>query len=257
MEAVKHDKGKPRPDLVLGDFMPALEHVVFVGTFGCHKYAARNFQALPNGEERYAEAAMRHYMLRRARGEIFDRETGEYHLAHEIWDKIAELYFYLKERPHAEYEATIRSRGSDLYYHPAGDWAREPFWFSEEEARQVIWHLASEGVRDLDVEKVPVEEAIQAEFDYGAEDKTATVYHCTLCRGFFESDEHECPRGRFGIYDTDDGTWVKYTTNGEPAAWTEAAEEAYAWHSRPLAQATVERFKEYWRGRHVVLELNQ
>ncbi len=38
---IKHDAGKILPDLVLGDFMPALELAVFAGTFGAMKYAKK------------------------------------------------------------------------------------------------------------------------------------------------------------------------------------------------------------------------
>lgn len=161
---VKYDEGKPRPDLVLGDFMIALEHPVFVGTFGAYKYEARNFHTLEGGEERYAEAGMRHYMERKKgaiTGDIkhlFDAESGELHIAHEIWDKVAELFFWLKENGHRRFQKAVSSEinGARLYYHPVEDdfgshWDEEPFWYNEADARQIIWHLAREQKGELDI----------------------------------------------------------------------------------------------------------
>lgn len=158
MTAKKYDKGKPRPDLVIGDFMLALQHMVNVGSYGAFKYDPKNFQKLPDGEERYADAGLRHYIKRKL-GEIFDTETGEFHLAHEIWDKVAELYFYLKEREDIEYVLTIR--------HPSGDYLdydliwyseSEPIWWDEESGRRAIWAMMADGATELKIDKRPAGE---------------------------------------------------------------------------------------------------
>lgn len=155
MTAKKYDKGKPRPDLVLGDFMLALQHMVNVGSYGAFKYDPKNFQKLPDGEERYADAGLRHYTKRKL-GEVFDTETGEFHLAHEIWDKVAELYFYLKEREDTEYVLTIRH---DCWYiNGDGNWTLNRYWFDEEPGRQQIWELMANGVTDIKVDKRPMME---------------------------------------------------------------------------------------------------
>jgi len=150
---IKYDSNKPRPDLVLGDFMSALEHPVFVGTFGAFKYAPKNFQTLEDGGARYAEAGFRHYMDRKKAEHagdlngLYDNESGELHIAHEIWDKMAELYFWLKDHADLEVEKAVELGG--LWHHPTEDefgnvWQVEPFWYSEADARQVLWWLARE-----------------------------------------------------------------------------------------------------------------
>jgi hypothetical protein len=154
MTGIKYDAGKPLPDLVLGDFMAALEQAVFAGTFGAAKYEPKNFQQLENGETRYAEAAFRHYIARK-KGELHDIESGEFHHAHELWCRIAELYFWLIANQGREFEKAI-SRSDGLYHHPSLDefdqpWASEPFWYSEHDARQIVWALAQEQKGELDI----------------------------------------------------------------------------------------------------------
>ena len=79
-KGIKHDKGKPRMDLLMG--MPdALEAVGRVLTYGSQKYAPGNWQDVPDLQRRYLAAAMRHEIAL-ARGEERDPETGEHHLAH-------------------------------------------------------------------------------------------------------------------------------------------------------------------------------
>lgn len=87
---VKDDKAKPLPELVLGGFAQGLAEVVAVGTFGARKYTPGGWKTVPNGEERYLEAAARH-RLARQQGEVFDQESGQRHLAHEAWNILAAL----------------------------------------------------------------------------------------------------------------------------------------------------------------------
>lgn len=161
-EGVKFDKGKILPDLVLGDFMAALEQVVFCGTFGAIKYEPKNFQTLRDGERRYAEAAFRHY-TKRKKGELFDPESGELHQAHELWCRTAELYFYLKEHEGDEYELTIRDATSGMYYGLL-EWQHEPHWWPEHAGRQAIWYLMDEGTIGMRIDKRLVVTADADEF---------------------------------------------------------------------------------------------
>ena len=76
-EAVKHDQGKPRWDLVPFD---AMDEVAQVFAYGARKYAERNWErGMVWG--RLLAAALRH-LAAWARGEDFDPESGYRHLAH-------------------------------------------------------------------------------------------------------------------------------------------------------------------------------
>lgn len=94
----KLDAGKLLPNLVIGEFSRALEAVARVGTKGARKYTARGWISVDNGEERYAEAAMRH-QLKVWQGEDLDDGpggTGELHEAQVIWNKLAALELRLR-----------------------------------------------------------------------------------------------------------------------------------------------------------------
>ena len=75
----KLDAGKPMAG-VLGDFGLALMAVAEVGTFGAKKYSRGGWQSVPNGIERYTDAAWRH--LLKESQEPHDRESGLSHAAH-------------------------------------------------------------------------------------------------------------------------------------------------------------------------------
>jgi hypothetical protein len=82
VEAVgnKADASKLRYDLLPEE---AVRAVVRVLTFGAKKYSAWNWMKVPEWRPRYYAAAMRHIEADR-RGEKFDPETGEPHLAHAL-----------------------------------------------------------------------------------------------------------------------------------------------------------------------------
>lgn len=89
-KGVKLDEGKPRLDLVLGDFADALWCVGAVGTYGANKYTDKGWQEVENGLERYGNAMLRHYLNYR-KGIMFDAESGLPHLAHMAWNALALL----------------------------------------------------------------------------------------------------------------------------------------------------------------------
>lgn len=74
----KHDQGKPDWSLVP---LKAAEEIVKVLTFGAKKYQRDNWVKVPDGENRYLAAALRHLAAHQA-GERSDSESGESHLAH-------------------------------------------------------------------------------------------------------------------------------------------------------------------------------
>lgn len=78
---MKYDKGKPRMELLVQGCPNALEQVATVLTFGAEKYAAHSWQTVPNGDDRYLAALLRH-LTAIGKGEQTDSESGLSHLAH-------------------------------------------------------------------------------------------------------------------------------------------------------------------------------
>lgn len=78
---MKYDGGKPRMDLLLSGCPNALEQVSEILTFGAQKYAAHSWQTVPQGEDRYLAALLRH-LTAHGKGEVNDPESGMSHLAH-------------------------------------------------------------------------------------------------------------------------------------------------------------------------------
>jgi dATP/dGTP diphosphohydrolase, N-terminal len=77
---VKDDLEKPRPSLVPAGATMA---VAAAFTHGAHKYAPFGWRTVPNGRERYLDAALRHiyaYM----NGEVLDPESKLPPLAHAV-----------------------------------------------------------------------------------------------------------------------------------------------------------------------------
>lgn len=78
---VKHDEDKPRWVLLP---WRQVEHVVKVLNYGAKKYpSADNWKRVPNAENRYFDAAVRHITAHWS-GERFDAESGLPHLAHAV-----------------------------------------------------------------------------------------------------------------------------------------------------------------------------
>lgn len=83
----KLDAGKTLAGVLL-DFGHALEGVAKVGTMGAAKYSRGGWQQVPNGQQRYLDAAMRH-LLKHGQGEKHDAESGLTHLSHAAWNLLA------------------------------------------------------------------------------------------------------------------------------------------------------------------------
>ena len=96
-KGAKLDAGKLRVGLVLGDFSRALRAVSAVGTFGANKYTDSGWLSVPNGISRYNDAGLRHW-LDRMGGEELAPDSGLPHLAHECWNKLAELELKLRAK---------------------------------------------------------------------------------------------------------------------------------------------------------------
>jgi hypothetical protein len=61
----------------------AIEETIRVLQFGAQKYEVGNWKLVPNANERYFNAAMRH-LWEFHKGEVLDPETGYSHIAHAI-----------------------------------------------------------------------------------------------------------------------------------------------------------------------------
>lgn len=96
----KRDGGKPLAWLTIRMFGRSLSQVVRVTTFGAQKYAPENWAKVPDGENRYMEAAGRH-LLCLARGEALDPETGASHKAHAAWNLLCSLELELRRQDEA------------------------------------------------------------------------------------------------------------------------------------------------------------
>jgi hypothetical protein len=77
---IKFDSGKLDWTLMVWE---SLEYVVKVLMCGEKKYSRDNWKLVPNAEERYKAAAMRH-LTAIMKGEYLDPETGLPHFAHVI-----------------------------------------------------------------------------------------------------------------------------------------------------------------------------
>lgn len=90
LPGLKYDKGKPNLSLVFSGFAKALQDVGHVGTFGARKYTPAGWKSVPNLQERYMSALLRHTFAV-LDNEPFDCETGRHHLAHVAWNALAML----------------------------------------------------------------------------------------------------------------------------------------------------------------------
>lgn len=91
----KLDGGKVRCGLVIMGFPLALYEISRVATFGAAKYTDHGWSEVPNGEERYTDALLRH-LLREGAGERTDPDTGMLHATHVAWNALARLELALR-----------------------------------------------------------------------------------------------------------------------------------------------------------------
>lgn len=79
-EGVKYDAGKPRLGLHLVEVPHAFEAVGTLLGKGAEKYSVGNWKAVPDAEQRYLDAMLRH-LTAHYKGEVIDPETEQKHLA--------------------------------------------------------------------------------------------------------------------------------------------------------------------------------
>lgn len=97
-QGTKLDGGKLKPTLLLDDMPLAINEILKVLQFGAEKYSEGNWLKVPNGINRYRNAADRH---RLAIDEL-DDESGMMHLAHEATSVLMLLELKLREKRDAE-----------------------------------------------------------------------------------------------------------------------------------------------------------
>lgn len=84
---MKYDGGKPRPGLLFKYAMAGIRGVIAVLEFGAKKYAPGSWVTVPEGEDRYFEAAQRHFMDIQEHGlDHLDHESGLLSLDHLLCD---------------------------------------------------------------------------------------------------------------------------------------------------------------------------
>lgn len=103
----KLDVGKPRLDLVLGEFPRALMAVGDIGTFGANKYSDSGWLSVDNGFQRYTDAMLRHYFKEKM-GEFSDPESDMLHAAHLAWNALARLELLFREVDNQTVEEELR-----------------------------------------------------------------------------------------------------------------------------------------------------
>lgn len=86
----KLDDGKIMWHLLLDGMPNALEAVAKVATMGAKKYSPHGWKEVPDADNRYRSAHMRH-VIDDAMGLLFDEESNELHLAHAAWNLLAVL----------------------------------------------------------------------------------------------------------------------------------------------------------------------
>lgn len=110
----KDDETKPPVYRGVMNYFPrALEEVAKVSGFGAQKYLWKGWESVPDGINRYSDAMQRH-VLKEAKGEETDPETGLMHLAHAAWGALAVLELRLRKKENTPFINTILSDGTLL-----------------------------------------------------------------------------------------------------------------------------------------------
>lgn len=80
---------------MLDGFSRALLAVSDVAEYGAQKYTDHGWFQVANGQRRYKAAGDRHRLQRSSHP--IDQDSGRLHLAHEAWNRLAELELLLLE----------------------------------------------------------------------------------------------------------------------------------------------------------------
>lgn len=92
---LKADAGKSTPSLLEKGFARSLQIVNDTLDYGALKYAANSWHQVPDGAERYDNAARRH-RRQRDLGDTYDAESFVAHLGHEIVCNLMVMEFLIE-----------------------------------------------------------------------------------------------------------------------------------------------------------------
>jgi hypothetical protein len=90
---IKHDSQKVRWDLVP---LEVIEVAAKILTIGLDKYPEENWKTVPEPDDRYTAALLRHLTLHRS-GQLLDDESGEPHLFHVLTNAIFLAWHYMNQ----------------------------------------------------------------------------------------------------------------------------------------------------------------
>jgi len=107
----KNDAGKPPVTQLLRQFPSAIKYVSKCSEYGHKEYGEKeneelwdNWRYVEEAKFRYKQAAGRHFLEENGK---FDEGSGLYHIAHCIWNLLAELQFQLEE----DFQKNIKNEG--------------------------------------------------------------------------------------------------------------------------------------------------
>jgi len=112
----KADAGKPRPDLLQLGMQRALRLVQATLEYGAIKYEPHSWRNVPNGAQRYLQAAERHRQERLMHNwddrvftlKAVDLESNLPHIAHEIVCLLMLIELELQQEPHTNLKDLCR-----------------------------------------------------------------------------------------------------------------------------------------------------
>lgn len=102
---VKLDNEKPKLGNMLDCLRDVLPEICKIYQFGVDKYGEGNWKKVEDGENRFRNALIRHYLS----GKEFDDETGFLESTHIAYNALMVLWFELKRREN-EGQATQQPR---------------------------------------------------------------------------------------------------------------------------------------------------
>ncbi len=111
----KLDAGKSPVRRGLLEYFPrACEAIADISLFGASKYAWKGWETVPDGENRYGDAGVRHIIKAAIEGPI-DKDSGKLHAGHEAWNAMARLELILKDQ-----DVKTVNEGNQIPNYPMG-----------------------------------------------------------------------------------------------------------------------------------------